>query len=399
MQRTAILSVDGHVKASRSGFRDYIEKKYLEEYDASVKKAVDAGVPDAGNLNPEFGVDAQWDSDRRLEALDSQGVVAEVLFPNGMPFQANRLEDFSRTSDRELSAAGRRAYNRWLADFCAEAPGRRCGQAVVSFDDIEQTVKDIHWAKDLGLGGIMMPPLLPGGTFFFDPVLDPVWATIQELDLPVSQHGVGGVEPYSPPGFAAILTLAVESAFFSNRSAWQMIAGGVFDRFPDLQMALIESQVLFLLPAIARLDKTLGGSDDWMAFARSINRERSVQRLPSEYFATNCYVGVSPFTHRQIAMGELVGRDADQQPLSGFHIGADAAMFGVDYPHFETIFPDTMENVASLAGDPSVPEADTRKILFENVARVYKFDLDALQPHIERVGFDLDDLLLATSSA
>jgi len=52
MGRTAILSVDGHVKASRSTYRDYIEKKYLEAYDESVRKAVDAGVPDAGNLNP-----------------------------------------------------------------------------------------------------------------------------------------------------------------------------------------------------------------------------------------------------------------------------------------------------------------------------------------------------------
>jgi hypothetical protein len=32
------------------------------------------------------------------------------------------------------------ADNRWLAEFCAEAAGRRAGQALVSFDDIERTV-------------------------------------------------------------------------------------------------------------------------------------------------------------------------------------------------------------------------------------------------------------------
>jgi predicted TIM-barrel fold metal-dependent hydrolase len=235
----------------------------------------------------------------------------------------------------------------------------------------------------------MMPPLLPGGTYFFDPVLDPVWAAIQDVGLPISQHGVGNVEPYNPPGFASILTLAIESGYYSTRSAWQMIAGGVFDRFPALRIVFVETQVMFLVPAIARLDKTLSGSDDWMAFARSINRDRSVKGLPSEYFATNCYVGVSPFSPGYIEMDELVGKDADQQPLSGFHIGSDAAMFGVDYPHFETIFPDTKKNAAGLAGAPSVTEADTRKILFENAARVYDFDLDLLQPEIERVAFDL----------
>ena len=107
MSRTAIISVDGHVKASRAGYRDYVEQKYLDDYDASVKAAEEAGLPDAGNLNPEFGVEAQWDSDRRLEALESQGVVAEVLFPNGQPFQVNRLEDFGRAGNPELAAEGR----------------------------------------------------------------------------------------------------------------------------------------------------------------------------------------------------------------------------------------------------------------------------------------------------
>ena len=152
MSRTAIISVDGHVKASRAGYREYIEEKYHDDYDESVKAAEEAGLPDAGNLNPEYGAESQWDSDRRLEALEGQGVVAEVLFPNGQPFQVNRLEDFGRAGNAELAAAGRRAYNRWLADFCAEAPGRRAGQAVVSFDDIDQAVEDIHWAKELGLG-------------------------------------------------------------------------------------------------------------------------------------------------------------------------------------------------------------------------------------------------------
>ncbi|MFI5048051.1 MAG: hypothetical protein ACHQIG_13375, partial [Acidimicrobiia bacterium] len=93
MTRTAIISVDGHVKASRAGYREYLEEQYLETFDEMVKAEVDAGIPDAGNLNPQFGVEAQWDSERRLEALESKGVVAEVLFPNGVPFQTNRLDD------------------------------------------------------------------------------------------------------------------------------------------------------------------------------------------------------------------------------------------------------------------------------------------------------------------
>ena len=151
---------------------------------------------------------------------------------------------------------------------------------------------------------------------------------------------------------------------------------------------------IFLTAAIAHMDQTLAGTDDWMAFARSLKRERTVSRPASEYIATNCYIGVSPFDPRQIPIDQLVGKDADQRPLPGFHIGADAAMFGVDYPHFESIFPGTMDKVATLTRDPSVTEQDARKILFDNAARLYGFDRAVLQPHIDRVGFELEDLLV-----
>ncbi len=97
-------------------------------------------------------------------------------------------------------------------------------------------------------------------------------------------------------------------------------------------------------------------------------------------------------------MDQLVGKDADQQPLPGFHIGADNAMFGVDYPHFESIVPNTMDQVAGLAGDPSVTDADVHKILFDNAAELYGFDRAVLQPHIDRVGFEVADLLAASSA-
>ena len=62
MSKTAIISVDGHVKASRAGYREYVERQYLDDYDQWVEAAEEAGLPDAGNLNPAFGVEAQWDS-------------------------------------------------------------------------------------------------------------------------------------------------------------------------------------------------------------------------------------------------------------------------------------------------------------------------------------------------
>jgi predicted TIM-barrel fold metal-dependent hydrolase len=394
MTRTAIISVDGHVKASRAIYRDYIEQRYHAEYDDEVRRKEEANVPDAGNLHPDFPWSSQWDSRARLEQLESVGCVAEVLFPNGQPFQLNPFDDFAQSPNPELSAAGRRAYNRWLVDFCADVPGRRSGQMVMSFSDVDDAVQDVHWAKEQGLGGIMLPALTPGGTFFFDPVLDPIWAACQETGLPVTQHGGAGIPAYSPPGFPAILTLAIENGFYSGRSLWQLILGGVFDRFPDLRVAWVETTLHFLAAGMGMIDMILGLSEnDWATFASLIGRDtKLIDRPVSEYMGTNVFIGVSPFRAEQMSLDQLLGRDADGTRLSGFHFGSGAVMYGIDYPHFESIFNANDRELARLASSPIVDDDDLHAILFDNAASVFAFDVDGLRPHVERVGFDADEL-------
>jgi predicted TIM-barrel fold metal-dependent hydrolase len=392
MSRVAIISVDGHVKASRADYRPYIQKKYSTAYDEEVKALEAAGVPDAGNMNPSIGIDVQWDSKLRAEKLESIGVVAEVLFPNGVPFQANRLDDFARGADRDLEREGRQAYNRWLADFCAEMPERRKGQMVMDFSDVAEAVRDVYWAKENGLGGISLPGMNPGDTFYFDPTLDPIWGAIEEVGLPSTQHGGAGLPAYHPPGFALIMMVVAENGFFSNRSLWMMITAGVFDRFPGLRVSYIETQVHILKAILEYLDDHLDPKNDWMGFAKMMGRERIFERQPSEYFGTNVFVGLSPFSPRQMPINDLIGKDEHQTALPGFHIGVDATMYGVDYPHYESIFDRNAGEVATLLTYPGVTEQDAEKILFSNATRALDFDLDALQPHIDRVGFELSDV-------
>ena len=384
MERTAIISVDGHVRASRAGYRAYIEEAFLDPYDEWVHAQIRAGTPEHGGLRPGSDASAQWDSDLRLKEMESQGVVAEVLFPNGLPFDGD--DSFSSP---ELNRQGRLAYNRWLADFCALTPGRRAGQALISFDDIDLAVTDIHWAKDHGLKGVMMPALLPGGIFFFDPVLDPVWATCVELGLPVSQHGGSGAPTYGPPGFAAIMTIALEHSFFSGRSLWQMILGGVFERFPELRVAFVETEGDWIGPAIRRLDRRLEMGDDWTGWAQMLQRSRMFTRRARDYWEDNCFCGISPCTPDQVPLAELARPCADYPE---FAIGCDNAMIGVDFPHFESFYADTTAEVEALVAHTDFTTTASRKILCENAASLYEFDLVRLRPDIERVGFDLDEI-------
>src|SRR5262245_7625592 len=396
MAHTAIISIDGHVKASRREYRDYVPAEYLEVYDEQVKAAEDAGMRDAGNLHPEFGPEVQWDSELRIRNLESIGVVAEVLFANGQPFQMNRLDDFASSASAELGEVGRQVYNRWLVDFCARAPERRRGQLAVSFDDIDRAVDEVYWAKEHGLGGVRLPGLTREGPYFFDPELDPVWAACQETGLVITQHG-GAADPNEPsgsgpgrvtaPGFGAFQMISTENAFFSNRSLWMLIAGGVFDRFPDLRAAWIETQVLFVMPTITYLDRIC--DSDWMG---QWAVRPAIKRLPSEHFGTNIFVGLSPFSPRQDPSGDVLGITADGNVRPGFHLGVHSLMYGVDYPHFETNFKRNLGEVATLVTTPYISEGDAKSILFDTAAELFDLDTAALQPHIDRAGFDIAEV-------
>jgi predicted TIM-barrel fold metal-dependent hydrolase len=382
--KVAIISVDGHVKPARRAYLDYIDPAFRQRLEEAVQQL--EGTAD-GFVHPNLSEDSQWDAARRVRDLESQGVVAEVLFSNGPAFDEARLD---HSPDPGLTRASNMAYNRWLIDFCSQAPGRFCGLAAIDFEDVEEAVADVYWAKDNGLGGVLMPPLHPGAKFFFDPALHPIWAACEETGLPLGQHGGTGAPKYEPQSFASFMVLATEHSFFSGRSLWQLILGGVFDRFPDLKIAYIETEQWWLGPVMDLLDRREKLGDDWTEFAETLRRVKPYKRLPSDYWRSNCFIGLSPFAIDQIEIDHFGSANRDEG--TGFVLRSDNAMVGVDYPHPETVYPGLLRQVKALVDHPRVTEADVRKVLFENAAELFHFDPALLGPHIERVGFRIDEV-------
>src|SRR3546814_19428608 len=82
------------------------------------------------------------------------------------------------------------------------------------------------------------------------------------------------------------------------------------------------------------------------------------------------------YVHQNVWMGVSTPGAAD---LAVRHeIGIDRFMWGSDYPHDEGSHPYTREHLRSrLSG---IAPAEVRKILSENAAQLYGFDLEALAP-------------------
>jgi predicted TIM-barrel fold metal-dependent hydrolase len=65
-------------------------------------------------------------------------------------------------------------------------------------------------------------------------------------------------------------------------------------------------------------------------------------------------------------------------------------LWGSDYPHYEGSWPHSRKVIHDALHD--VPEDEIRKILSENAARVYGFDLAMLDEIAARVGPTYDEI-------
>jgi predicted TIM-barrel fold metal-dependent hydrolase len=380
MTREIIISTDCHATAPREVFTEYLEPTWRDDHAAWAAAVADTAH--SANPHPQIDERVNWDNDRRIAGLEAEGTVAEVVYPNGLPFGYHCLEIGPDPDpvERARQAASLRAYNRWLADFCAAAPGRRAGCALVLLDDIDEAVAEVRAAAANGLRGIMLPG--PGGDpWYFEPRLDPFWQACCDHRTLVVQHAAGILPRRVPTGFAALMTIALENDFFAGRSMWQMMLGGVFDRFPTLRYVLAEGGASWVPQKLDEIDALIDRTSSWSEFAAHIGREATMQRSAWDYWRENCWVGAS----------FMSPHDARRRR----EIGVDQMMFGLDYPHFESTFSRTKRWIQSTLGSTDTTEDELRRILSINAAEAFGFDLAELQPIADRVGFDTAELLTA----
>ncbi len=363
--RYTIISADCHGGGSPDQYRGYLEARYVEAFDAWR----------GGYKNPYRDLQGDsrtrnWDDARRWSDLEADGQVAEVLFPNTVPpfFPTGIVIARPPTSEEyELRWAGLRAHNRWVADFCSVAPDRRAGMAQICLNDVDDAVREIHWAKEAGLrGGVLIPNIPPDHRDLlplYDPSYDPIWAACQELGMPVNSHSGTGLPDYGKYPFSQVLWV-VETPFFAHRPLWFMIMGGVFERFPGLKFVMTEAGASWIPTTIRQLDGLHAAMKMGRTGEVGFDPAAALPMKPSEYFARNCWVGAS-------FPSPTEGQARDK-------VGLHKYMWGSDYPHHEGSPPFSKESLRrAFAGvEPSV----MHQILAVNAAEVYGFDLEKLAP-------------------
>jgi predicted TIM-barrel fold metal-dependent hydrolase len=169
-----------------------------------------------------------------------------------------------------------------------------------------------------------------------------------------------------------------EANFYVRRTLWHFIYGGVFDRFPPLRFVMTEEGLDWAVPTMRRLERHVARlCDERLKFKGIFGPAASSLALrPMEYLQRNCYITASDVRPEEIGFRHLVG--------------VNNVMWGADYPHDESTHPYTREALRALFGE--VPVEECRRILGENAAELYGFDLDILRPVAERIGPSVEEV-------
>ncbi|WP_425474231.1 amidohydrolase family protein [Streptomyces alboniger] len=380
--RYTVISADCHAGADLLDYRPYLESRHHEAFDdwaATYVNPYEDLLADTADRN--------WNSGRRIAELEEDGIVAEVVFPNTIPpfFPSASLMAPAPTREEfELRWAGLRAHNRWLADFCAAAPGRRAGVFQILLNDVGRAVEEIRRSVDAGLtGGLMLPGTPPGSGLpeLYSSAYDPIWAVCAELGVPVNHHA-GSASPPLGEEPAARAVFMVETTWFSHRALWHLVFGGAFRRHPGLRLVLTEQGSGWIPGVLDMLDyyhSRLVAAATKAETAESkfgAGLADAMGKGPSEVWRENCFVGASFMRPHEAAL-----RD---------RIGLDKIMWGSDYPHDEGTHPHSREGLRmAYAG---VPRDEIAAMVGGNAARVYGFDLERLGRIAARVGPTVQEL-------
>jgi predicted TIM-barrel fold metal-dependent hydrolase len=287
------------------------------------------------------------DPDVRLRFQNDGGITAEIIYPT-------LTGVVSRGDNRAAAHAFVRVYNDWISEFCSADPQRLWGVGVINIDNPEIARAEVEHCHARGLRAIKLPSAqFPGCPPLRDKQFDPVWATCQDLGMPVTLHiGTGNIrDPFHflEPGREGDVPAILLSIFSEVQAllANEFIFGGILDRFPRLGVLLSEWEISWIPQFMYRLDQVQADFSNRLSLP-------TLDMKASEYLTQRMLHGV--IDDRWAA--EVVRM-----------LGVDCIAWGSDYPHTRSIGIEADSHLQSMFAGFS--EKDKLLIRAGNIRRFF----------------------------
>jgi predicted TIM-barrel fold metal-dependent hydrolase len=294
-----------------------------------------------------------YDARERLKAMDADGVDYSVLYPTVAGVAG---ETFGRLTDAELELACVQAYNDWLIEEWGSVSPRFVPQCIVPLFPAEAAAAEIRRAVGKGHKGVIYPAIpmeLRELPHINETVYDPIWATCQDLGVPICFHSGASeaiqIQPYD--GYSEDIAAALRSItrpVSTVAVVVNLLISRILMRFPKLKVVFAESALGW---GAYLLEYT-----DFQAKGDRLHLE-GYDLTPSQLFKRQCYV---------------VGWYDSTSLQTRDFIGTDNILWATNFPLSTSTWPKSRDYIARSFHE--IPPDERRKILWENAAKLYQID-------------------------
>jgi predicted TIM-barrel fold metal-dependent hydrolase len=338
MEKFPIIDADGHVTESAESLKKHLKEQYRKR-PLMTSEAWDrtfGGTLGKRNENPKT----------QLADMDTDGIDIQVIFPSHLSLSAEKETD--------LATDIARAYNDWLAEFCASNPRRLKGVAMVALQDVSAAIREARRAvEQLGFVGVMMPTNVRdqdiGRREFW-----PFYEEVERLGVGLALHGgIRAAERMHGRFDTFIAVHSVSFPFECMAALTGLIFAGVPEKFPKLPIAALEACCGWVPFLMDRLDEEFE--------LRGSREAPLLKKKPSEYMSSEQFFYA--FELEESTVPYVIER-----------VGADKLLYSSDYPHWDTSWPNT---VRMFSNRKDISESHKRRIAWDNPQRFYGFKADA----------------------
>jgi predicted TIM-barrel fold metal-dependent hydrolase len=354
MAAELLISADSHVNVHHRDVKNHLNPKFHDGYDAGVaelRQLISGGNAedqqarrDKAKKNAAFGGPGHFEPEARIKDMDLDGVQAEVMYCEVSAYRyLYKIKDGWRESTR--------AFNDTLADFASYNPERLVVSYQVPIHDIDFAVEEVRRIAGLGGKSLQLPvfPLELGFPDYYDTRYDPLWAVVQELDMPICCHAgvnmsLDGLLHRDPTPGKAVWSVGLVLSIGEAIAMW--MCGGVLERFPGLKVVFVEPGLSWMTWVLWALDDMAG---------RQGYSFPDLREKPSFYYHRNIYL---TFQDEMFAVEKL-----------RHELGVTNILWSTDYPHPVTSWPNSRETVETLFRN--IPADERALIVHGNAERVW----------------------------
>lgn len=299
-------------------------------------------------------MEACWNTARRVEMMDEQGIHAQIAYPNALGFGGQR----AMKVEPELRLEALRIYNDAMADMQAESGNRILPMALLPWWDVDLSVAEMERCAKMGLKGININPNPNehGMPSLGEPYWNRLWEACIDHGQPVNFH-IGASD--SSTSFLSTgtwpernenqkLAMGGVLLFIGNLTVMgNILMSDMLKNYPDLKIVSVESGAGW----IPYLLESLG----YMSDQAGQNYEPSLK----ERFRRS--VSACVFFEREDLV-ETIRK-----------VGADNVMFETDFPHPACLYPNGLDYLAEPIAQ--LTSEERFKVFSGNAARIYNIEV------------------------